>query len=164
MEASRPTSRDLLENGRLACTELRAQIDHQVHAAESMDTKAWALITAIGVIAGVVAPRVGLTTAVHAWSALVVFAVALITVGFCLRTIWPQTDFSFGPDPDAFVKWLAAYDRTAIALSTAEAMAEARQQNLLALQAKRTWFIGALIAFTSIVGGIGWLVYVGAIS
>lgn len=155
---------EALENARLIAADLRTQIDYQIRSAESMDTKAWALVTATGLIAGLVAPRVVLDTDVRSWSALVVFLVAIAMVVLCMLTIRPLANFAYGPNPASLIVEMERWSHVALVLAFAESMKDAREKNVIALDAKSTWYQYALITFGGVLVGIGWLVYVGAIS
>lgn len=154
---------DVLANAEAAYTEIRAQIDHQVRSADSIDTKAWGLVTVTGVVAGLVASRLHLDDAVRAVSTFVVLAVVLALLACCFAAIRPKVIFSYGRKPAALVEQLQAYDRVAIALSIAESMVKSKERNDAALEYKAYWYQWGIVAFGGFLAGLMLLVYVQAI-
>jgi hypothetical protein len=154
---------DVLANAQAACQEIRTQLDHQIRTADSIDTKAWALVTVTGLVAGLIAPRMQLDDPGRGIPAILVFVVVMVLVVCSILAIRPKADFSFGADPTALVAELENYSQVSMALGLAEALATARLMNLRALDRKHAWYTRALMALGGSLVGIAWLVYIGAI-
>jgi hypothetical protein len=157
------TDADVLANAQAACQEIRTQLDHQIRTADSIDTKAWALVTVTGVVSGLIAPRLQLDDPERGIPAIIVFLVVMTLVACSILAIRPKADFSFGAEPTALVAELENYVEVSFALGLGEALATARQMNVRALDRKRAWYTRALLALAGSLVGIAWLVYIGAI-
>lgn len=117
----------------------------------------------LGLVAGLIAPRLQLENPGRGIPAILVFVVVMVLVVCSILAIRPKADFSFGADPTALVAELENYSQVSMALGLAEALATARLMNLRALDGKRAWYTRALVALGACLVGIAWLVYIGAI-
>jgi hypothetical protein len=97
--AAWPTDEEVVQNAKAAYSEVRAQIDHQIRNADAIDTKATAVITAVGVLAALVAPRFHLDAAIRQGSGAFALLIGFVALGCCFLAIRPQADFAFGADP-----------------------------------------------------------------
>jgi len=161
-----PTDSDVCENARAAYAEVRSQIDHQIRNADAIDTKATAVITVIGVLAALVAPRLAMDEPVRQLSGGIVFVVAFAAMVFCFLAIRPQADFAFGANPEDLVsdRVLEKYPPAAYWIGIVGGLVEARRQNVVALHRKADWYARALLAVGLLLLGIGWLIFVGGIT
>ena len=154
---------DVLANAQTACQEIRTQLDHQIRTADSIDTKAWALVTVTGLVSGLIAPRLEVANGAQGVAAFVVFLIAMAIVGSSILAIRPKADFSYGAEPAVLVAELERYPQVSLALGLAEGLAKARAINLAALDRKQAWYTRALLALAASLVGIAVLVYLGAL-
>lgn len=154
-----------LTNARNAYADVRTQVDHQIRNADSLDTKATAVITAIGVLAGLTASRLHFESGLQQISGLVTFVVALAAVTCAVLAVKPRDGFSFGPNPDDLVKdnQPERFDDASYALGMLSAIVESRRENVQALEQKARWFQLSLWLLLALVFLAGWLVAIGGI-
>jgi uncharacterized membrane protein len=153
----------VLDNAKAACAEIRVQIDYQMKAGDSVDTKAWGLVTVTGVAAGLVAQRLHFSDVQQGWAAFVVFVVAMALVVFSILAVRPRSHFSFGVDPGPLVDNLESYATVGILLAMATSLRKARDLNAAALDRKVFWYTLALAMLGLLLVGLAWLVYLRAV-
>lgn len=164
--ASWPTDAEVVENARAAYAEVRAQMDHQIRNADAIDTKATAVITVIGVLAALVAPRLNMDDGLRQWSAAAALALAFGVLACCFLAIRPQANFAFGADPDDLLRDRVAekYPPAAYWLGVVNGLIAARRQNVIALDRKADWYARALLSLGALLVGIGWLIFIGGLA
>jgi hypothetical protein len=157
------TAAAVLGNARLAGSEIRTQIDHQITAGRDTDTKLIGLITAISLAAGLVTARLHLDGPETFFAAAFTGAVALFAVGMAFQGLRAGADTSFGVDPEALASVLEEYDDVAIALALTEGLVRSRERNLKGLNAKWRYLDLSLLGVFLTLLSIGLLVNTGAV-
>jgi hypothetical protein len=155
--------RDVIANADRAYMEIRALLDHQVRTAESLDTKAGALLTVLVAAAAIAAPRLQLDSPDRVTAGIICFALVVLLAAFVLGTLWPR-GFSYGADATALAASLEEYSQASIALARAEAVRDAWQRNDDALDSKHLWYSCSLISLPAILASIGYMVSVQAVT
>lgn len=160
-----PTETEVLANAKVAYAEVRSQIDLQVRCADAIDTKATALITAVGVVAALVAPRLQLGSLLPQVAAASGFILALATVTCCLFAIKPRKDFAYGADPTDLIKdrQPERFPEASYLLAVVKALVEARDKNATRIDQKAGWFVFSIATLLVLLVAIGWLVSIGGI-
>ena len=165
MTAAWPSDDEVIANAKVAYTEVRTQIDHQIRNADAIDTKATAIITAVGVLAALVAPGFHLDTTMRQSAGLVALFLGFVVLVCCFLAIRPQRNFAFGANPDDLVRDRAAerFLPAPYALAVVGAMVAARLQNVIVLDRKADWYARGLLAMSLLLLSIGWLINLGGI-
>ena len=151
---------DVVQNAEAVYGEIRKVVDHQVSVAGGLDTKAGAVLTVLGAVAALVAPRVRVSTVEQLVVGTVTFTVVVLLAAFILAALWPR-DFSYGADPPALAGSAETYERASVALAMAEALSEAWRQNDATLDRKHYWYSLALFCLFLLVICAGAIVVVG---
>lgn len=119
---------EVLENARAAAAELRAQIDQQLRTADSLDTRATALLTVGTGAVALIAGRLTVETDLHRLAGIAFGAAALWLLGSCLGALSSRSAFAYGADADALVPELEHHSTDVIALTIAKALRDARNR------------------------------------
>lgn len=155
---------EALSNAELARAEFRAQIDQQLRTADSIDTKATALLTGSAAILALVAGRIQVGTELpRVVATSIMFVIALGLLYCALRALSSRDDFAYGAEGKALLGALEQERTPALALSLADALKEARDKNVTAVNGKHLWYqrTVALVFFLAL--SIASLFAVGAI-
>jgi L-asparagine transporter-like permease len=155
--------RDVLRSATAAVTEIRQQIDHQAKAADSVDTKASAVLTLTGTATGLVATRVHLDTDIRIVVGAVAFLTVLAILGCCAQAIRPRPGFSYGADAKALVSLVDGYSHVIVMVALADSLRDARANNVKHLAAKQSWYQNALYLVIAAVLAVAVMVAVEAI-
>jgi hypothetical protein len=156
------TDHAVIANADRAYAEIRAVLDHQVKTAETLDTKAGALLTITVAAAAIAAPRIRIDSDERLIAGTVAFALIGLLATFILGTLWPRA-FSFGADPSALAEALETYGEASVALARAEAASSAWKRNDDALDSKHLWYSCALLTLPMILLSIAHMVSVRAV-
>lgn len=148
----------------LIVEELRRQVDHQLTAAASHDTKAAGLIAATFALVALVVPRVHVNDPVPAALTAVTFIFAILTLWFLLQVIRPQVGgFSYGPSADS-LRGFAQDEADVLEREMVDAFVDARNGNEGVLQAKADSLVWGIRCLIVVVVGLGAMLAGGAIS
>ncbi len=132
---------DALANAELARAEFRAQIDQQLRTADSIDTKATALLTGSAAILALVAGRIQVgTDPLRIGATSIMFVIALLLLHLALRAMSSRDDFAYGAEGDALLEALEQERAPTLALSLADALKQARDKNVTAVNGKHRWY------------------------
>ena len=137
--------REVIANADRAYSEIRAILDLQSKAAESLDTKAGALLTVVVAGTAIAAPRIQLDSYERVIAGTIALALLALLAIFILGAVWPRA-FSYGADARGLAASLEEYSEASIALARAEAARDAWQRNDDALDSKLLWYACALVA------------------
>jgi hypothetical protein len=140
--------------------ELQRQVDHQIAAADSIDTRGTALLAGLGALTGLVLPRFGLATDSDIRIPAVTLGLLVGTLGALLRAIRPRAGgFSYGPDPELLVAHVRR-SKNVVDAAIADSLAGVRDRNEKALQQKggtlvlaMGLFVAATIGVAAMAGG-----------
>lgn len=153
---------DAAERCAFAYAEIRAQIDHQIAAAGSLDTKLSAVLTLLGTSAAIVATRLAITDAHHTVLLAIVGVVALVTAGFAIRGLLPRS-MSYGADPAMLSAMIDDWSLSDVSQATVESLAAARVINDRTVRIKGRSFRFAVISFFVAIVSITPLAYAGGL-
>jgi hypothetical protein len=154
----------VIANAETTIDEMRSHIDHQSKDAESVDTKAAAILTVTAAGAALVATRVGmLDTDLRKVSAVVTLVAVASLIGSLFQALRPRDVFSYGPNPVTMPRNAEELDRAAYLLWIVDSFAAARQGNVDFLEAKQSWYQRAMRCLVATVVGIAWMTQTGAI-
>jgi hypothetical protein len=147
----------------LIVEEIRRQVDHQVSAADSLDTRSMAIFAGVAAVAAFIGPRVNVTSTERQLAAAVTLA-ALVAALICLLfAVRPRVgSFSNGPDVHQLAERIGD-PGASLEVELVPAFVQVRDRNETFLASKGDWIIRALRSLIGTVLGIGWMVGVGAI-
>jgi hypothetical protein len=150
----------------LIILELRRQVDHQLSASASVDTKAAGLIAGTFALFALVVPRVQVATLCQTIAALVTFGLVLAALSrFALATMPRIKGFSYGPEADDMLRFLDDGDPVeSLEEAVAHAYAEIRSRNEGAVVAKSEALNQGIVLLVVTVIGLGAMVAVGGIT
>lgn len=145
--------------------ELRRQVDHQVTAAASVDTKAAGLIAATLALFALVVPRIVVATAAQVVVGVVTIGLVIATLGLLTLAIKPRVRaFSYGPDAQDMMAFLDDDDPVdALEEAVARAYRDVRSRNESEIQSKSEALIGGIGFLILTVIGLGAMVVVGGV-
>lgn len=141
---ARISDADVLNSAKAAIEEIRRQIDHQVTAAGSVDTKGAGVLTLTGTVAGVIATRIHLDSDPRKVVGIVTFLIVVGILVSCIQAIRPRAGFSYGADASGLVALLDQYSHEQVMLAIADSLRAARETNVAHLEAKQNWQSSAL--------------------
>ena len=143
--------------------EIRRQVDLQVSAFTGIETKAMAVFGGVAAVAAIIADRVKVENGWQALAAGLTLATLLAALVSLLMSVLPRIGgFSNGPD---VVELGGRIDEPTVELERdlVPSFVEVRKRNEKALRSKGMWMIGALSCLIGTVGGIAFMVVVGAV-
>lgn len=151
-------------NADLAYRELRAQIEQQLKAADSIDTKTTALMTGGAAIIALVGGRIQVGSETpRIVAALILFTLALTFLFCALKAISSRDNFAYGAKPEELVQSLEQYPHVAVGLAVAGSLRDARNKNSNAINAKHAWYQRTVGLTFGLAASIAILFAVGAI-
>jgi hypothetical protein len=164
MAASYPSDTDVVASATAAIAEIGRHVDHQSKDAESVDTKAAALLT-VSVAGGTLAVSrtLAVDTDPRLLSAVVAGIVAIALVVSLFQALRPRGPFSYGPDPRQLGALIDRETNKAVLLSMTDAFVKSRENNVVFLEAKQGWYQRALRCLVAIGVAVGWMTQTGAI-
>ncbi len=159
-----PPDDEVIANIDAAIVEMRVHIDHQSKDAESVDTKATAILTVTAAAAALLAARIGaLDTDVRRLSAAVTVLVLVSLTVSLFQALRPRDEFSYGPNPGTMIGYADRQWRKPFLLWMADSFVAARERNVEFLEAKQGWYQRALRCLVATVLGVAWMVQTGVI-
>jgi hypothetical protein len=145
----------------LIVDEIRRQVDHQVMAASSADTKATALFAGTATVATLILPRIGLTSANQAAISFLALASLVAALGCFIEALRPRTGkFSYGPSAAALGERVgSAPDELQVDLAESFVAVRARNEGFLRIKASATtgglYFLIATLVGMAALAGLG---------
>ena len=141
----------ILENARAAVADFRAQIDLQVRAAESIETRATAVLTVGAGGVAIVAGRLRVHDVGETIIALVFGGAALALIVTCLMVLASRSSFAYGVDANDLVPLLGQLrSREEITVTMAEALRQGRNANEVSIERKFRPFVFATISLVAL--------------
>ncbi len=154
---------EVLKSASAAVEEIRRQIDHQVRAADTVDTKGAAVLTLTATVAGFAATRVQLDNDVRRVAGVITFVIVLAILGCCIQALKPRAGFSYGANATDLVALVDQYPHEQVMLALADSLRDARNVNVEHLEAKQGWYQNALRLIVAGIVAIAVMVAVEAI-
>ncbi len=159
-----PPDDEVIANVEAMLAEMRQHVDHQSTDAESVDTKATAILTVTAAGATLVAARIGaLDTDIRRLSAFVTVVVLVSLTVSLFQALRPREKFSYGPTPRTMMRYADRQWHKPFMLWMADSFVQARDRNVEFLDAKQGWYQRALRCLVATVIGVAWMVQTGAI-
>jgi hypothetical protein len=144
--------------------EIRRQVDHQVTAADALDTKAMAIFAGAAAVAAFITPRVTVVTPEQITAATYTLLVLLGALFCLLLAVRPRVGgFSNGPNASEVAERLDDPPRS-LERELVPAFVGVRTTNEAFLRSKGDWVIRALVFLIATVIGMAVMVATGAIA
>lgn len=158
----RPSTESIVANAQATIDEARRHIAAQAKDAETLDTKASALIT---ITSGVVAFALGrayITTSSQAVAAITTTLYLVLGVTACFQAIRPRRKFSYGASPAFLADLVAKYPHWSVMQQLAASLGRAREENVGYLDTKQGWYERALLTGPFLGAALAAMAYTGA--
>jgi hypothetical protein len=159
-----PADEDVMANAAAAIDELQRHIDHQSKDAESVDSKAAAILTLTAAAIPLAATRFGaMDTDAKRWAVLIATVAVGALVVSLFQALRPRSVFSYGPNPTTIGRYADRESRKAFALWMLDSYIAARDINVDFLRSKHGWYQRSLRALISSALAVIWMINVGLI-
>lgn len=148
----------------LIIAELRAQIDHQVSAADALDTKAAGLAAATFALLTFTVPHVDVSTPWRGAAAAVTVVLTLLALWQFAEALRPRAEgFSYGVDADDLLAARDSVSAAELKRSYADGLSEARKRNQGAVASKADGVVTGLRFLIAVAIGLAIMLAIGGI-